>query len=1364
MAHPLTSDQSHGGNGRHGSSPRTRRVLNVRILVSTFLALMAVWIGLHFWRAYQVRRNASDLTKRAEALADDKKYEEAANYYTRYLELCPDDADARLRRAEIFEKSSREQHGYQRAIELYQYALASPGSGLTAVNRIKAQRRVCELLLECDEFAGALNQSKKLDELEKKELAGTPNQWQAPGLKAMANAGIFREGSSAVTKKDVEDGFAEVLDPQGKDPKVFVDPRVYLARYDYMVQKHLANQKDGNAAEAFLIASKAAESNLDDALKLAPENIAVLLSVANAARLRGDAELRALRGVEPAKSVEARAQMDAFYSRAVDYFERAIKSDREDPRPYYELGQLFASRGDVDRAIRTWRRGLEAVKNEGPRIGINLLLVNSLIQLGQYSDAETVLKDLNERLSRFDPRSRLALQRLVDLRSGKLAYLRGRYDEAIRLVTDLASGTMLIQGEESSAKPHDRYEAWLLIGQANADLAAVFRSAATQYSESAAQQATSHDWDLAMKEAAAQHWDIALKEIAPEPWSLAQKEAAAQHWNVAMKQLGVALREVAAQHWTRALAGFDQAASYEPHEVAPHLAAAEASAAAGRGDAAVTNYQHALEVVGALKPPPEDLELTICDALVALLKEQKRTTESDLYAGRRLNLMVKSARLIPQAVNEALRDGKLEEAVKIAESGVKNHPENPLTHVAMGRAEQANKQVEKAAEAYRKAFQAMKDSPALQVELAVALLSSGNPSDASEGERALREMAPKYPQACLKLVMNLANRDKADEALSVARLGLQGNPKEPIYHAAMGLAWAANKDNTKAEAELQEAVRVAPDSLGAATALLEFYIATGQGKLARETLDKLLAMNKERTAAIELWHGDTLVRIGNRRDAKAAYEKAVELAKDDPAVAMRLAEFLLNSGDPADDAEAEKLLRRVKRQHDPARRKLAQMLTIRGGDSEWEEAQKLLEQSAGDQASFIDRIMEARLLTRRGGGQNLEKAAAICQELLDEAKNSKRPLPGVTLMLAQARELQGNLDEARKQYLALVDQNYPVPSLLANYIAFLLRHGPAVETDKRTEQFLKMAPEDLTALEFRSRCLRAQNRTAEIEPLVEGRMQKVLERLKKSDTRQEAMIVQAVGNLFQRLELYAAAERWYRRLQKLGVNLYPSLAMSMAKQGRIDEALSVCEEAGKSDGSPLPALTVAEVVTTGRATTEELERALLYLKKAAEKHTEQPALLNCVAGVDALLDRPGQAIELYREILKKQPKNAVVLGDLATVLAEEPKEECRKEALECIERAIELAGPQPNLLDTKGMALFYDGKLDRAEIVLRSAAHSPNPDPRFCFHYALVCAKLGNLDAARTALRQARAGDLEHQLLTIKDRQLLTELEKQVAQ
>jgi Tfp pilus assembly protein PilF len=371
-------------------------------------------------------------------------------------------------------------------------------------------------------------------------------------------------------------------------------------------------------------------------------------------------------------------------------------------------------------------------------------------------------------------------------------------------------------------------------------------------------------------------------------------------------------------------------------------------------------------------------------------------------------------------------------------------------------------------------------------------------------------------------------------------------------------------------------------------------------------------------------------------------------------------------------------------------------------------------------------------------------------------------MPGVCLLLARIRELQDNVEEARRQYRALVDQERPPAAQLATYVDFLLRRGPADEADQRLKQLEKLLPADLGTVELRARWLRDQKRAAEIEPLVEGLAQKLMERLDKDKPQQEAQFARAIGDLYQRIEQFPAAERWYRRMLKLTPERYEPLAMSLAKQGRIQEAVALCIEAGKTDTSVRPALLLTMVLVSGRATAQDLASADPYLKKALENHKDQPALLANIANIRVLQDRSGEAIELYRQILAQQPRNVNVLNNLATLLAEQPEPEKRKEAAEYIEQAINLAGPQAGLLDTKAMALLHDGKPDQAVGLLQEATQVPSPDPRWCFHLAVACGRLGQLDKGRAALQQARACDLDHLLLTKTDRQLLADLEKKL--
>ena len=405
----------------------------------------------------------------------------------------------------------------------------------------------------------------------------------------------------------------------------------------------------------------------------------------------------------------------------------------------------------------------------------------------------------------------------------------------------------------------------------------------------------------------------------------------------------------------------------------------------------------------------------------------------------------------------------------------------------------------------------------------------------------------------------------------------------------------------------------------------------------------------------------------------------------------------------------------------------------------------------------MDRVTEARLLMRGAALPGLEKAAGIAEELLAE---SKQPRPDVRLLLAQVRDSQGKVDDARKHYLALAADPQAPPRYLALYAEFLLRHGLAEEADQRLKQLEKLAPNDLTVLQLRSRWLRGQKRSQEIEPLIDGRMQKLLAQLDKNESR--AVLDRAVGDVYMGLELYPAAERWYRRAVQVGAEVFEPLAAALAKQGHIQEAVALCLETAKRDQSLRPALTLVGVLTSGGATPRDYQTAEPYLKKIADAHKDQAELLNCMASIRLLQDRQAEAIELYRQVLRLRPKDLTALNNLATLLAEQPEPESRNEALEYIDKAIDLLGPQPGFLDTKGMALFYGGKTEQAVKLLQTACDAPNPDPRFRFHLAAAYVRVDQLDKARAELRKAREGNLEQLVLTKKDRQLLADLDKQL--
>ena len=119
------------------------------------------------------------------------------------------------------------------------------------------------------------------------------------------------------------------------------------------------------------------------------------------------------------------------------------------------------------------------------------------------------------------------------------------------------------------------------------------------------------------------------------------------------------------------------------------------------------------------------------------------------------------------------------------------------------------------------------------------------------------------------------------------------------------------------------------------------------------------------------------------------------------------------------------------------------------------------------------------------------------------------------------------------------------------------------------------------------------------------------------------------------------------------------------------------------------------------------------------------------------------------------------------MLSEEPA--TRKKALQYVDHAIELTGPQAALLDTKGMCLVHMGRSEEAVELLEKVAASPDGDPRYRFHLAVALYKVGvtqnqprELKKARAALEQSLEDGLEDQILTTLDETLLSTLKQEL--
>jgi len=631
-----------------------------------------------------------------------------------------------------------------------------------------------------------------------------------------------------------------------------------------------------------------------------------------------------------------------------------------------------------------------------------------------------------------------------------------------------------------------------------------------------------------------------------------------------------------------------------------------------------------------------------------------------------------------------------------------------------------------------------------------ALVQASLPSDATR-------LTEGYSDRLIDLSRRATERDPDDLGawirLSSAMMLVSGEPEK------------GQEARKKALELLGKTAELSAQDLPACFRLVGLCVAAGETDDAKTVVDRIdkdgqLPPVDKATLLARCYQ---LLKDDGRAEAK--FREATQLAPKDPAAWERLGDQLLSSN----SAGAEEAYRQgfgLAPDSDRLRLKLAQVLAAQ---SEWDEAERLLMQSPGtERQPELDPRLEAVRLAVLGGRKNLEAAKQMLAQAVGQGASAS---PTDQRVLAQLYEVGGDADAAGNRYLALANGEGAEPADVASYVSFLIRrnsldNNPAhlAEAEKWLAKLEELSPGTLGTTVLKARLYAAQGREAEIKQLVAQFATNLLDRAGE-DADAKAGVYRTIGSLCSALDRHGEAESWYRRFYELVPEAYAPLAGSLARQGRMGEAIDLCLKAAESDSSPRPANALAAVLLAGRPrpTPEDLQRCEPVFAEALETHENDAGLLVNVANVRGILEnRLDEAVALLRRVIEAQPTNSAALNNLATYLGEQPDQQ--EEALKYVDRAIRFHGPSPGLLDTKATILFSQNRLDEARQLLEKAVlrRVPNArsDPRYQFHLAAVCLKLGDTRSAAEALKRARAGGLADEVLTEADRRLLTQLEQ----
>jgi tetratricopeptide (TPR) repeat protein len=612
-------------------------------------------------------------------------------------------------------------------------------------------------------------------------------------------------------------------------------------------------------------------------------------------------------------------------------------------------------------------------------------------------------------------------------------------------------------------------------------------------------------------------------------------------------------------------------------------------------------------------------------------------------------------------------------------------------------------------------------------------------------------------------------------ALEEARAAVDPDSGDYRDHLWLAQFLTAADRAEEAEAELVEAVELARDETAPRIALVRFLAANDRRDEALGAIEEARAELPDDRSALAL--ARCFATIGELDRAFPHFDRAIARSPRDPAPLRAAAETALLGNETGRAEDYLTQLARLGTEADAAddatwaRRTLALVMAASGDPTKRRAA---VEQAdAGAAAAVEDLRTRAQVLALQVDQASRSQAIRILEQIIDQKAAGT---PDDRFLLAQLYEAAGQWSRARQRMLGLLAENGDNPVYLVRFIGWLLvpepgrGHDPDPQAARPwIDRLAKLAPDAIQTAEARARSLAALGRAdeavvglerfAESHPDQLAAVAALVEQL-DSPSRAEPLyrlLVERSDDPSDLLRLagvlerqgdgrLAEAEDAFRRLvaESEDPKAVFRLAGFLARQGRLDEALAICEQARSTCPPSLVANATLELVFPNAPNSDQFERAGRLLEDLRASHPQEVEILFQLANLRSLQGRNDEAERLFRDSVKRAPGQPGPLNNLAWYLALAGDRSKAAEALQLIDRAITDVGPDPNLLDTRSLALLRLDRVDEALDDLQSAiSRSRRQDPLWFFHQAQALLQADRRAEAVEALDNARKAGLE---------------------
>lgn len=487
-------------------------------------------------------------------------------------------------------------------------------------------------------------------------------------------------------------------------------------------------------------------------------------------------------------------------------------------------------------------------------------------------------------------------------------------------------------------------------------------------------------------------------------------------------------------------------------------------------------------------------------------------------------------------------------------------------------------------------------------------------------------------------------------------------------------------------------------------------------------------------------------------EAELACEKALLIANKENDIARQVALFYFqNKRDTKNHhPKAEATVRKILSGKLPAskddimwaRRRLALLLFSKGLQKDRVEAMKLINKNLkANPDSLMDLRVQARGLAIKGTRKDKQRSI----KLLEKIVKRPHPAPEDLFQLAKLYWAHGDWNGSSAQMRILLSTPNPKTDWYEFYTRCLINRNEYSSAQMNWEKFKTMRPDTFPVTELEAFIYSGTNQADKainaLEAFLNNSKSKPdneIIKLTLTAKTAEGLAVRLTQKEKYNKETHQKyidfAEKNYRAIAKKHDRYAMALANFLGRNGKRDEAIDLAEKTWKINKPQLIAASTVRLLNAGNATPKQIERVENILNSASKHFGDRSSLDLAMAELRALQKRHDDAEKIYRKVLKADPKNIIALNNLAVFLA------LRKvkldEALRSINKAIELAGPQATLLDSRSSVYLAQKNIPKALDDIDSALQEHHSAVRF-FHQAQIQMAAGNKEGAKKSIKEA---------------------------